>query len=217
MTGMDMITTTPAAPGFDWNALYDRFVGQLRERGVGSNAPKLYDRFESFTLPDSKGRYVDLSDRLGAGPVVLSFMRGGWCPYCRGELLAWHEAIPRLEAVGGRFIAVSGEAGGRAETTRCELAPDAEMLCDIDHGLALSLGLAFPIGGELHQRYAEHGFDLADVYGDSGRILPIPATFVIDSGGVVRYAFVDPDFRVRPDPAVVIAVVEACGPGDRSL
>ncbi|HEX8553702.1 MAG TPA: peroxiredoxin-like family protein [Sphingomonas sp.] len=210
--------TMPTAPSaFDWDALYDRFVAQLRTRGVGGSAPKLYDRFEPFTLPDSRGRYVDLADRLGTGPVVLSFMRGGWCPYCRGELLAWADAIPRLEAVGGRFIAVSGEAGGRAEVTRCELAPGAEMLCDIDHGLALSLGLAFPVSEELHDRLIDHGLDLSDVYGDSGRILPIPATFVIDSGGVVRYAFTEPDFRVRADPAVVIAVVEACGPGHRSL
>jgi hypothetical protein len=34
---------------------------------------------------------------------------------------------------------------------------------------------------------------------------------VIDSGGIVRFAFVEPDFRIRADPAVVIAVVEALG------
>lgn len=203
----------PAPPAYDWDALYDRFVARMRGLGVGGSAPKLYDRFPPFTLPNSLGQFVDLSDRLGGGPVVLSFMRGGWCPYCRGEILAWQEAIPRLEAVGGRFVAVSGEAGGRAETTRCELAPDAEMLCDIDHGLALSLGLAHSIGEEMHGRCAEHGLHLADIYGDSGWLLPIPATFVLDGGGVVRYAFVEPDFRLRADPAVVIAVVEACGPG----
>lgn len=211
MASMETIAA-PAAPAFDWNALFDGFVGRLRQSGAGLDAPKLYDRFEPFALPDSRGRYVDIADRLAEGPVVLSFMRGGFCPYCRGELQAWHEAIPRLEAVGGHFVAVSGEIGGRAEETRCGLAPNAEMLCDVDHGLALSLGLAHPMGAELHASYRAHGLDLADIYGDSGMLLPIPASFVIDSGGIVRYAFVEPDFRVRPDPAVVIAVVEACGP-----
>lgn len=207
------IATSPPAAAFDWNALYDRFVGHLRERGVGESAPKVRDRFPAFTLPDSLGRHVDLDDLLGAGPLVLSFMRGGWCPHCRSELLAWQNAMPRLAAVGGRFVAISAEIGGRAETTRCEIAPAAEMLCDIDHGLALSLGLAFPLSTEMHGRYEQHGLHLADVYGDSGLILPVPATFVIDSSGQVRYAFVDPDFRERPDPAVVIAVVEACDAG----
>ncbi len=200
--------TQPSA-AFDWHGLYDGFIGNLRERGVGRTAPALGDRLEPFVLPNSLGRHVALDDLLGAGPIVLSFMRGGWCPYCRSELNAWAAAMQRLAAVGGRFIAVSGEVGGRAETTRCELAPEAEMLCDIDHGLATALGLAFAISPELRQKYDEHGLSLADIYGDSGRILPIPATFVIDRDGIVRYAFVDPDFRVRADPAVVIAVVEA--------
>jgi peroxiredoxin len=212
---MDTITA-PVVPA-DWDALYDGFVGRLRRSGAGADAPGLYDRFEPFALPDSRGRYVSLKDRLADGPVVLSFMRGGFCPYCRAELQAWHDAIPRLEAVGGHFIAISAEVGGRAEETRCGLAPNAEMLCDVDHGLALSLGLAHPVGPDLHEGYRAHGLYLDEIYGDSGMLLPTPATFVIDSGGVVRYAFVEPDFRVRPDPTVVIAVVEACGPKSASL
>jgi peroxiredoxin len=177
-----------------------------------------------YTIGSSRSRYptraVDTYGWRTAWPT------GQWCSAscaaasaltCRAELQAWHDAIPRLEAVGGHFIAVSAEVGGRAEETRCGLAPNAEMLCDVDHGLALSLGLAHPMGPELHAGYRSHGLDLAEIYGDSGMLLPIPATFVIDSGGIVRYAFVEPDFRIRPDPAVVIAVVEACGPKSASL
>lgn len=209
------MTNMSQQPAFDWNALYDRFIAGLRNRAVGSAAPQLGDRFPEFALPDSHGHYVNLADRLGAGPVVLSFMRGGWCPHCRRELQAWADAIPQLEALGGRFIAVSGEAGGRAESTRCELAPNAEMLCDIDHGLALALGLTFPISQEMHERYREHGLELADIYGDSGLILPIPATFVLDAAGTVRYACVEPDFRIRPEPAVVLKAVRSSASSPR--
>lgn len=207
-----MTTITPhSAAATDWDGLYDNFIAGLRERGAGEAAPRLGDRLDAFVLPNSMGRHVALADLLGSGPIVLSFMRGGWCPYCRAELGAWGSAASRLAAVGGRFVAISGEIGGRAETTRCELAPDAEMLCDVDHGLATALGLSFVVSPALHQRYNDHGLSLADIYGDSGRVLPIPATFVIDAGGIVRFAFVEPDFRVRADPAVVIAVVEALG------
>lgn len=211
-----MLTAIPqsipvASAPTEWNALYDRFIAHLRQVGVGTAAPRLHDRIDPFTLPNSMGVHVGLERFLGSGPVVMNFMRGGWCPHCRAELRAWEAAIPRLEAVGGRLLAISGEVGGLAETTRCELAPSAEMLCDVDHGLAASLGLTFPVTAELHRRYLEAGLNLADIYGDSGRILPLPATYVIDRDGVVRYAFVELDFRIRADPAVVIAVVEALG------
>lgn len=202
------MTNLQSAPAFDWNALYDRFIAGLRSRAVGMTAPRPGERFPEFALPNSLGRFVNLADRLDQGPVVLSFMRGGWCPHCRRELTAWAEAIPRLEQMGGRFIAVSGEAGGVAESTRCKLAPDAEMLCDVDHGLALALGMTFPLSPEMHNRYQESGLDLADIYGNSGRLLPIPATFVLDTTAIVRYAFVEPDFRIRPVPSVVMAAVE---------
>lgn len=192
-----------------WDAISDRLIAQLRERNVGATAPKLNELFPDFTLPDSKGAYVELQELLGRGPLVLSFMRGRWCPYCEKELLSWHDAIPRLEAEGGHFVGVSSEVGGLAETFRCDIAPEADMLCDVDHGLAMALGLTFPVDEEFHQRYLEAGIDLASIFGNSGRILPIAATYVIDSDGIVRYAFDDPDFRVRADPAVVIAVVEA--------
>lgn len=206
-----MMTMIPATAAPDWAGLYDGFVAELRQRGTGGSAPRLGDRLEPFVLPNSAGRYVALDDLLGAGPIVLSFIRGGWCPYCRAELAAWADAIPRLEAVGGRLIAVSSEIGGRAETTRCSLAPGAEMLCDVDHGLATALGLTTIVGAAVHDAYRGAGLDLADIYGDTGRLLPIPATFVIAGDGTVRYAFVEPDFRIRADPAVVIAVVEALG------
>lgn len=200
----------PTAP-FDWDLLYDKFVAHLVATGVGRAAPKLNELMPSFSLPNSMGLHIDLSDRLSSGPVVLNFMRGGWCPYCKAELRAWHDAMPRLEAVGGQFIAVSGEIGGLAEDTRCTLAPESIMLCDVDHGLALSLGLTFPLSAEMHQAYADYGLDLTAIYGDSGWLLPIPATFVIDRVGLVRFAHVDPDFRRRADPATVIAVIEELG------
>jgi peroxiredoxin len=199
----------PAVDLNEWDAISDRLIAQLRGRNAGATAPKTNDSFPDFALPNSKGVHVSLHELLGHGPLVLSFMRGRWCPYCEKELMAWHDAMPRLEAEGGHFVGVSSEVGGLAESFRCDIAPDADMLCDVDHGLAMALGLTFPVDEEFHHRYVEAGIDLATIFGNSGRILPIAATYVIDPAGIVRYAFVDPDFRVRADPAVVIAVVEA--------
>ncbi len=205
-----MIPDQPSDPSSDpWEEPSNALVALLRARKAGSRAPRVNDPFPDFMLPDSQGHHVALRELIGSGPVVLGFLRGRWCPYCAQELAAWHDAMPRLEAEGGTFVAISAETGGLAESFRCEIAPGARMLCDIDHGLAMMLGLAFPIGEDLHRRYVDAGLDLAGIFGNSGRILPITATYVIDADGIVRYAFVDPDFRVRADPAAVIAAVEA--------
>jgi peroxiredoxin len=134
----------------------------------------------AFALPNARGVYVDSQDLIAKGPLVLSFNRGGWCPYCRTELSAWAEAMPELHKLGGTFVSVTPEVGGRAEAMRPSLGLDAEVLCDVDHGLALELGLAFHLGGELRQRYLACGLDLGEAYGSPSWFIPVPATFVID-------------------------------------
>lgn len=200
------------APEF-WQQPIDDLVARLCRMEIGASAPRIGEAFPDFVLPDTHGHHRALHQLIGAGPVVLSFFRGRWCPYCTRELQVWHDAMPRLEAAGGSFVAINAETGGRAEDFRREIAPSATMLCDVDHGLAALLGLTFPVGEDLHRRYIEAGIDLGAMFGNSGRILPITGTFVIDRSGIVRFAWVDPDFRVRADANAVIAVVEALNQG----
>lgn len=194
--------TTP-----EWTPVYDAFVAKLRSGAVAESAPKRGDVFPDFAIPDAHGRYRSLAELVTDGPIVLSFNRGGWCPFCRGELSAWGERVEALAAAGGRFVTITGEVGGRAEGLHDLIGPDATILCDIDHGLALSVGLAFRCDADLQQRYRACGLDLADIYGGPSWILPVPATFVIDRDQSVRFAFADPDFRIRAEPDDVIAAI----------
>lgn len=192
-----------------WDPTYAVFLDRLQSLNVGATAPKVGDRFPDFALPSSKGARVVLSDLIAEGPLVLSFNRGGWCPYCRLELAAWAGRVNELGALGGRFVAVTGEVGGLAEDMRRTLQLDADVLCDIDHGLALELGLAFYLGDDLRQMYLDRGLNLSEVYGTDSWFLPIPATFVLDTQGIVRFAYSDPDFRARAEPGDVLAIVSA--------
>ena len=193
----------------EWTSLYDAFVGRLIMLETGHAAPETGMLFPDLVLPDHLGRYQNVSELRAAGPVVISFIRGGWCPWCSNELESWREALPALEAAGGRLIVIVGEVAGRADRVGLMLDGMATVLCDVDHGAALDLGLASHAGTEMLQRYLQAGLDLADIYGTDNGILPIPATFVVDSGGIVRFAFVDPDFRVRAEPMDVIAHIRA--------
>lgn len=191
----------------EWTPIYDAFVANLRRSAVAANAPKVGELFSDFALPDPRGRYRSLRQLLADGPVVLSFNRGSWCPFCRSELSAWGERSAALAAAGGRLITISGEIGGRAENLRDLVGADATVLCDVDHGLALSVGLAFRCETDLQDRYRACGLDLAEIYGGAGWFLPVPATFVIDRHQTVRFAYADPDFRLRAEPDEVIGLL----------
>ncbi len=191
---------------------FDEIVIGLRAAGVGAAAPVVGDVFPDFSLPNADGGYSRLGELLEAGPVVINFSRGRWCPYCVHEISAWADMLPQLAGAGARFIEITGETGGGARAIGAVLAASdhaatAQILCDVDHGVALSLGLAFFAGEPLLDFYRERGMDFHALYGSLSGFLPVPATFAVGQDGAVRYAFVDVDFRNRAEPAEVIAAL----------
>jgi peroxiredoxin len=190
-----------------WRERYDEFLARLRGLEVGARAPRVGDRFPEIALPDYRGRYHTLAGLLAAGPLVLSFNRGAWCAYCVSELESWRAALPALEDAGGKLAIVTAELGGRSQALGDIVGPDAVTLCDVDHGLALELGLAFHVGPTLIAAYRESGIDLNELYGGAAGLLPVPATFVVRVDGIIEYAFVDPDFRLRAEPEDVARIV----------
>lgn len=192
----------------EWQDLYDDFATRLNSLAVGKQAPAIGTPFPSLALPNHRGQYRKIGDLYKSGPLVISFNRGSWCRYCRRELESWRDSLAALDSAGGKLVVIAGEIGGRGDALAAIFNDEVEILCDVEHGAALSLGLAFHAGKELLQRYLENGLDLSKIYGTQSGILPIPATFVVDQKGIVRYAFVDPDFRVRAEPEDVIAIVK---------
>ncbi len=188
---------------------FDDIVVGLKSTGVGRAAPQVGEIFPDFSLPSARGGYLALGELLTGGPVVINFSRGRWCPYCVHELAAWGEALPALNATGARFLEVTGETGGEARSILNSLPGNADVVCDVDHGLALSLGLAFFAGEPMLDFYRKSGLDMNAIYGSDSGFLPVPATYVIGQDGTVRYAFVDVDFRNRAEPTDVLAALEA--------
>ncbi|MEG8012985.1 peroxiredoxin-like family protein [Sphingomonas sp. 22R3R2A-7] len=192
-----------------WTELYDRVVPALKRHGVADGSPQVGEPFPDFSLPDMTGRYRSLRSICADGTVVVSFQRGLWCPYCSHELATWAEALPSLHEAGIKLVIVAGEVADRAITLQQLVGDNAIMLCDVDHGAALATGLAFHVADEMKRRYRAAGLDLGVIYGSDGWFLPVPATYVIDAGGIVRYAHADADFRVRADPHDVAAIAVA--------
>lgn len=185
-------------------ALYDELVSHLRHADVTSLALRPGDRLPDFLLPSAEGALVARDGLLAGGPLVLSFVRGHWCPYCRAEMAALHAGADAIRAAGGRLVVVTPEAGGRAHAMKRGMGLGYDVLVDLDNGLALACGLVFPLSGAVKEFYLSRGLDLSAHHDNDGWLLPIPASYVVDRNGVVRFAHVDPDFRNRPAVSVFV-------------
>ena len=157
-----------------------------------------------FTLPNAAGEFVHLSTLRGYGPVVLSFYRGGWCPYCSAELKALEEVLPDIESLGASLIGISPEAPEfvRDTTTKNELT--FEVLSDSGNGVARLFGLTYRLPEDVHNAYGALGIDFEQRNGDASHELPLAGTYVVDQHGLIQYAFVRSDFRKRAEPEEVL-------------
>ena len=208
----DRLSFCRTVPG-TWLASYDALINRLRKSGATNGAPGIGDVVPDFVLPDGTGTLRRLSDLVSGGPVVLSFNRGSWCPYCQEEIGAWAEHLADLAACGGRLIIVTPEAGGRMAALGDLAGAGSVVLCDIDLGVALLMGLAFPVGPAVLQEFRTDDLDLSVINGTANGFLPVPATFVLDQNRCVHFAFVDPDFAQRAEPCDVLVAVAALTSG----
>jgi peroxiredoxin len=189
--------------------IVDRMVARLEANDVGQSAPKPGEPMPDFMLPDENGRLVRLADLLDDGPVVLSFNRGHWCPYCRLNVAGLAEIAPEVESLGGQIVAISPEKSRYGAELKSYAKAPFPVLADINNGLALALNLLFWVGDEKRDAMKAGGYDIAPYQGNEAWMLPVPATFVIGRDGVVKARYIDPDYRRRMDLDAVLAALKS--------
>lgn len=177
--------------------------------GILDAALRAGDHAPDFTLPNARGGVVRLSHALASGPVVLSFYRGGWCPYCNLELRALQNVLPECGAVGATLIAVSPQTPDESLSTAEKNDLAFPVLSDSGSRVAKSFGIAFDLADDLRPVFTSLGQALPDRNGDESWVLPLPATYVIDRDGIIAFAHVDVDFRNRLEPATITATLAA--------
>ena len=190
------MTETTGPPTGDLRALVATMIERLRAEGTVPGV-ELGERVPSFTLPDAYGRPVALEDRLAAGPVVISFYRGAWCPICNTELTALQHALPAINERGASLVAITPEPPDASQAFVQKLGLGFDVLGDLDQQVIRAYRLQFPLDEDLRPFY--RGFDMAldERNADGSWNLPVPATFVLDRNGIVRARHVDPDYRQR--------------------
>ncbi|MEU6594154.1 peroxiredoxin-like family protein [Streptomyces sp. NPDC046881] len=189
--------------------IMQRASRELADSGQAGRALTVGDRAPVFRLPSATGRTVALDDLLATGPVVLTFYRGAWCPYCNIALRALQQHHAGITARGARLVAVSPQIPDESLTLAEKHGLDFDVLSDIGSDTAKQYGLAFDLPDDLAAVYDRLGFDLQRVNDGHPRTLPLPATYVIDRSGTIRWAFVDTDYTARAEPADILTALDA--------
>ncbi len=161
---------------------------------------KAGDPMPEFQLNNHLGQLISSSELLGHGPLIINFYRGSWCPYCNLELHALHEKEEEIKKLGAQLIAISPDLpdGTLSSVEKHNLS--FQVLSDIDNIVAKKFGLVFSLPEELKEIYLGFGINLEKSNGNNKWQLPIPATYIVTSDGVINYAFVNPDYTKRLEP-----------------
>lgn len=180
-------------------------IDALVRTGIARNSLKEGAQAPDFTLPDSAGKEVSLSGLLREGPVVVTFYRGEWCPYCNLQLRAYQKILPQIKEFGAMLVAVSPQTPDHTLSTVEEKELTFPVLSDAGNQVARWYGLVFSVSEAVRPLYRDMGLDLAVFNGHDSWELPMPGTFIVDQTGSVRLAFVDEDYTRRLEPAALLA------------
>ncbi|MCE5277381.1 MAG: peroxiredoxin-like family protein [Planctomycetaceae bacterium] len=196
-----------------WAALATPEQAKAADAQVAALAPltagavKLAAKAPDFDALATNGKELTLETLLKDGPVVLVWFRGGWCRFCSIQLSAMQQILSEVEKTGAAIVAVSPQTVEYNRKTADHLGLDYELLSDPGNLGARKWGLLYALNDEMMDMLKGR-VDLAKCNGDKSGEMPMTAVYVIAADGVVQYAAVDPDFRNRPDPQAVLAVLK---------
>ncbi len=188
--------------------IMERATAELIATGQAGRAIKAGDRAPQFNLIDQDGNAVSSAALLDKGPLVVTFYRGVWCPYCNLELQALNEVLPQLRSHGASLVAISPQTAVNSRKSVRTNQLDFPVLNDQDNKTAAAFGLRFALPDYLIDLYKKLKNDLPMFNGDPSWTLPIPARYVIGKDGIVLYSEINPDYTHRPDPSEMFPILE---------
>jgi peroxiredoxin len=197
-------------------AISERMVSDLFATGIEDHILPVGAQAPSFTLEDARtGKPVNSADLLALGPLVVNFFRGRWCPYCVTELETWRELLPQLRERGALFVAISPQTTRQNNFALQQHALSFPLLADPGAVVAEQFGLAYTVPPEYRRYYQSilinipfnnAGLNYQTATEASWR-LPLPGVFVVAQDGTIAFSEAHADFRVRPEPADILAAL----------
>jgi peroxiredoxin len=193
----------------DSQALMDAHIAHLAATGIDRSAKQVGDRAPAIRLRDQHGKDFDIADLLATGPAVVTFYRGGWCPFCNLELKAYQAVLPRIAAAGANMVAISPEKPDDTVTTAEKNALSFPVLSDVGQQVGKAFGVVYAFTDDVRKVYDGFGLDIPSKNGSPDEwSLPLSATYVIGADGIIQFADTRVDYRERTDPLEVLRVLE---------
>lgn len=190
-------------------ALMNTTNEELIAQHIKDNALQIGQKVENFSLANHNGENIELADLLKKGPVIISFYRGGWCPYCNLELKALNDYLPQFKTQSAQLVAISPQLPDETLSTAQKNDLEFDVLCDVSNKVAEQFGLLFTLDERIQALYTQFGIDFEHYYGDKSFKLPLTATYVINQEGVITYAFLSEDYTLRAEPIDVMTALES--------
>lgn len=190
------------------HAIMERATAELVASGQATRAVKAGDLAPQFRLQDQDGNTVSSAELLAKGPLVVTFYRGVWCPYCNLELQAMNEVLPQIQALGANVVAVSPQTAVNSRKSVRNNKLGFPVLSDVRNETAAAFGLRFNLPDYLIDLYKKFKNDLPSFNGDPSWTLPMPARYVIGQDGVVLYSEINPDYTQRPEPSDMLPAIK---------
>ena len=174
----------PFKPSKERLQTMQRATDELIASGQAQRAKKAGDTAPEFTLLDPDGQPVSSRELLASGPLVISFYRGVWCPYCNLELQALQEALAEITARGASLVAISPQTAPNSRKSQRDNKLGFPILSDTKSEVADAFGIRFPLPDYLVELYKSFKNDLPTFNNDPAWVLPMPARYVIGTDGI---------------------------------
>jgi len=207
------LTDAKIASGRKANPNFMKGVDEIINKAIafeeGSKAIKVEQKAPSFQLPDQEGKLILLDTLLSKGPVVITFYRGGWCPYCNIQFKALQARLEDIHKLGATLVAISPQVPDGSMTKDEISKMNFRVLSDQDAKVAIEYGVAWMVPEflEEHMR-VDRKLDLEKINNGNAKILPIPATFILRADGIVTWRYVNVDYRTRSEPNDIIEALK---------
>ena len=180
-------------------------IEELVNSGIAERTLNEGDEIPQINLPNAVGKTINVNSMLKDGPVVISFYRGAWCPYCNLELKALQNALPEIKSLDAQLIAISPNTPDNSISSIEKHELEFEVLTDAGNKIAKEFRLVFNLAEELRPIFKQFNFDVPKYNGDESWELPIPATYIVNTDGKIVHAFVNADYTKRMEPTEIIS------------
>lgn len=187
--------------------IYGEGIASVKQSGIVESALQVGDKAIDFKLKNATGQTVQLYDELKKGPVILTWYRGGWCPYCNITLHYLQEELPNFKKEGASLIALTPETPDSSLSTIEKNELKFAVLSDLNNVVAKKYGIVFTLTPEVAEAY-QSSFDLHAYNNSTSNELPMAATYIIDEDGIIQYAFLHEDYRNRAEPSEILKALK---------